>query len=109
MLDVIRIGGLELRFLQTRQSSEGSLDLFEMTAQPNAQMPAAHYHESGDEAVYGPSGIMTFRVDGQDINMRPGRSEFIKRGIVHSFRNHTQEPATCLVCSAPTTSRKWGL
>ncbi len=29
--EVIRIGGLELRFLLTKESSEGSLDLFEMT------------------------------------------------------------------------------
>lgn len=29
-LEVIRIGGLGLRFLQSKESSEGSLDLFEM-------------------------------------------------------------------------------
>ena len=31
----------------------GSLDAFEMTVQPNARMPVAHYHESWDETIVG--------------------------------------------------------
>jgi hypothetical protein len=45
-LEVIRIGGLELRFLQSKESSEGSLDLFEMIVEPGARVPVAHFHEN---------------------------------------------------------------
>ncbi len=53
MSETIAIGGLALRFLQTKEGTAGSLDAFEMTVQPNARMPVAHYHESWDETIYG--------------------------------------------------------
>ena len=87
MSETIGIGGLELRFLQTKEDTAGSLDAFEMIVKPNARMPVAHYHESWDETIIGLMGVSTWRVDGQDIALEPGHSIFIKRGIVHAFRN----------------------
>jgi hypothetical protein len=37
--DVIRIGGLELRFLVDETQGSGDLVIFEMTVQPNARSP----------------------------------------------------------------------
>ena len=54
--ETIRMGGLGLRFLQSNEDTGGSLDLFEMTVQPDARMPVPHYHESWDEIVCGLSG-----------------------------------------------------
>ena len=99
--ETIGFGGLELRFLQTKEGTAGSLDAFEMTVQPNARMPVAHYHENWDETIYGLSGASTWRVDGQDIVLKPGQSVFIKRGIVHAFRNDTQEAASSLCILTP--------
>jgi quercetin dioxygenase-like cupin family protein len=99
--EIIRMGGLELRFLQTRETTGGGIDMFEMTVQPNARMPVAHYQESWDEAVYGLSGTLAFRVDGQDHAVGPGQSLFIGRGVVHGFSNDTQAPATCLCVLTP--------
>ena len=96
MPEVIRVGGLELRFLRSKEDTGGSLDMFEMTAQPNARMPVPHYHETWDETIYGLAGLTTWRIDGQDVGVGPGQTVFIKRGVVHGFRNDTQEPATCL-------------
>lgn len=101
MSETIRIGGLELRFFQTKEETSGSLDAFEMTVQPNARMPVAHYHESWDETVYGLAGATTWRVDGRDIVVTPGDSTFIKRGIVHAFRNDAEETARCLCILTP--------
>ena len=99
--ETIGIGGLELRFLQTKEETGGSLDAFEMTAQPNARMPVAHYHESWDETIYGLSGASTWLLDGRDVVLKPGQSIFIKRGIVHAFRNDTQEAASALCILTP--------
>jgi quercetin dioxygenase-like cupin family protein len=101
MSETIRIGGLELRFFQTKEDTGGSLDLFEMIVQPNARVPVPHYHESWDETVYGLTGALTWRIDGQDIVTKSGQSLFIKRGIVHGFRNDAQEAATCLCVLTP--------
>jgi quercetin dioxygenase-like cupin family protein len=101
MLEVIRIGGLELRFLRSKEDTCGSLDMFEMAVQPNARMPVPHYHETWDETIYGLAGTTTWRIDGQDVGVGPGQTAFIKRGIVHGFRNDTQEPASCLCVLTP--------
>ncbi len=99
--ETISIGGLSLRFLQTREETGGSLDAFEMIVRPNARMPIAHYHENWDETIVGLMGVSTWRVDGQDIALEPGQSIFIKRGIVHAFRNDTPEAASCLCILTP--------
>jgi hypothetical protein len=57
-----------------------SLDMFKMTVQPNAKLPAPHYPERWDEAVYGLSRTLTWTVDGTPFRISPGQSRFIKRG-----------------------------
>ena len=101
MPETITMGGLALEFLHSKDSTAGSVDLFRMTVQPNARMPVPHYHESWDEVAYGLAGTVTFRVDGQDVPVGPGDSVFIRRGVVHSFRNDTQALATCLCILTP--------
>ena len=101
MPETIALGGLELRFLQSKDDTGDSLDLFEMTVQPNARVPVPHYHESWDETIYGLAGATTWRIDGQDVVLKPGHTVFIKRGIVHSFTNETQAPAVCLCILSP--------
>ena len=105
MSESINMGTLQLRFLHTKDDTGGSLDMFEMTLQPNARMPVPHYHESWDEIVYGLTGTTTWRIDGEDINVTPGESVFIKRGIIHGFTNRTAEPATCLCTLTPGVLR----
>jgi hypothetical protein len=41
MCELIRLGGLALRFLRTKEDT-GGVDMFEMTVQPNARMPVPH-------------------------------------------------------------------
>lgn len=101
MSETIALGPLKLKFLQSNDTTDGSIDMFEMTAQPNARMPIPHYHDRWDETIYGLDGTITFRVDGRDIDVGPGETVFIKRGIVHSFTNRTAEPVTCLCTLSP--------
>jgi quercetin dioxygenase-like cupin family protein len=101
MPEVIDFGSLKLTFLQSGETTGGSLDVFEMTLQPNGRMPVPHYHESWDETVYGLGGITTFRIDGKDIDLAPRETVFIKRGVVHGFTNQTTDVATCLCILSP--------
>ena len=78
MAETISFVGLELRFLHTKDDTDGSVDVFEMTVQPNARMPVPHYHETWDETVYGLMGTTTWRIDGQDVGIGPGQTAFNK-------------------------------
>jgi quercetin dioxygenase-like cupin family protein len=100
-MSAIKIGGLALEFLQDKDETSGSLDLFRMTVLPQGKVPAPHYHQSWDETIYGLSGTLTFRIDGQDVVVVPGRSAFIARGVVHSFRNDSDEAAVVLSVLTP--------
>ena len=95
MTEIIRIGGVELRFLQSKDGTDSSLDMFEMTLQPDARMPVPHYHESWDETVYGLVGTTSFRIGNLDVDVAPGETSFIKRGVVHSFANRSGKPTKC--------------
>lgn len=101
MPEIIDIGSLQLKFLQSKEDTAGSLDLFEMTLQPNARMPIPHYHDRWDETIYGLSGTSTWRIDGRDIELKPGETVFIKRGVVHGFSNRSSGPAGCLCILSP--------
>jgi quercetin dioxygenase-like cupin family protein len=101
MPETINLGSLQLKFLQSKEDTAGSLDMFEMTLQPNARMPIPHYHDRWDETIYGLKGISTWRIDGKDIDLGPGETVFIKRGVVHGFTNRSTEPASCLCTLSP--------
>ena len=101
MVEIIRMGGVELRFLQDKEGTQGSLDMFELTLQPDAEMPVPHYHENWDETVYGLVGTTTFHVAGDPVRIGPGQSAFIRRGVVHGFTNDTRDVATCLSVLTP--------
>ena len=89
MPEIIRIGGVELWFLRSKEETGGSLDMFEMTLQPDARMPVPHHHESWDETVYGLAGTSSWRVGGADVELPPGAVVFIRRGVVHGFDNRS--------------------
>jgi quercetin dioxygenase-like cupin family protein len=72
-----------------------------MIVKPDARVPVPHYHESWDETIVGQMGVTTWRLDGKDIELTPGQSIFIKRGIVHGFRNDSREAASCLCILTP--------
>jgi quercetin dioxygenase-like cupin family protein len=102
MPEIIDLGSLKLKFLQSKDDdTAGSIDMFEMTLQPNARMPIPHYHDRWDETIYGLTGTTTWRVDGKDIDVTPGETVFIKRGIVHGFTNQTSGPTSCLCALSP--------
>ncbi len=101
MPEIIRIGGVELRFLRSKEETSGSLDMFEMTLQPNARMPVPHHHEGWDETVYGLAGTSTWRIGGREVEVAAGGTAFIRRGIVHGFENPGDGPAACLCVLTP--------
>jgi quercetin dioxygenase-like cupin family protein len=101
MPEIIDLGSLQLKFLQSREDTGDSLDVFEMTLQPNARMPIPHYHDRWDETVYGLTGTSCWRIDGKEVDVAPGETAFIQRGVVHGFTNRSSAPASCLCILSP--------
>lgn len=101
MAETIRIGGLFLEFLHDKDDTKGSVDVFRMTVAPKAKVPVPHHHESWDETIYGLDGTLMLTIDGCDIAVQPGQSAFIRRGVVHGFRNDSEQAATCLCILSP--------
>ncbi len=98
--EVIQVGQVQVRFRLEKEQTGGSLTMFEFRVPPRARVPEPHYHEAFDETAYGLEGALTFTVNGQKTEVRPGDVAFIPRGIVHGFENLGE--ADALVLSAIT-------
>ncbi len=85
--EIIRLGGIEIRFLLESSDTGGVNSVFEFIVAPGARVPAPHYHEGFDELLYGLDGALTFTVNGQPHIIQPGDRCFVPRGVVHHFVN----------------------
>jgi quercetin dioxygenase-like cupin family protein len=98
--DVVRIGGLELKFLIDGRATD-KLVMFEMTVPSKAKVPAPHYHREVDESLYGLAGTLTQTIDGKVHLVTPGEGVFVPRGAVHGFTNEHPGDARVLVTLTP--------
>ena len=101
--EAIRLGPLMVRFLITGENSTGTLAAFEVVV-PGAQRLAApaHSHDHYEETIYGIEGVLTWTVDGKQIDVGPGQALCIPRGAIHRFDNNgTQDvKALCVITPA---------
>jgi len=101
--ETIRLGPLSVRFLITGENSSGSVAAFELTV-PGAQRLAApaHSHDKYEETIYGIDGVLTWTVDGKQIDVGPGQALCIPRGAIHRFDNNGSRDvkALCLITPA---------
>jgi len=100
--ETIRLGPLAVRFLLTGENSNGSIAAFELMV-PGAQRLAApaHSHDHYEETIYGLEGVLTWTVDGKQIDVGPGEALCISRGAVHRFDNHGAQDAKALCVITP--------
>ena len=101
--ETIRLGPLEVRFLLTGNDSRGSVAVFELLIPGGERlMGPAHSHDQYEETIYGISGVSTWTVDGNPIEVGPGQALCIRRGAVHRFDNNRTElvKALCVVTPA---------
>jgi len=100
--ETIRVGPLTVRFLLTGDNSTGSIAAFELTV-PGAQRLAApaHSHDHYEETIYGMDGVLTWTVDGKQIDVGPGQALCIPRGAIHRFDNNGIQDAKALCAITP--------
>ena len=100
--EIIHLGPLAVRFLVTGDEASGGLALFELTV-PAAQRLAApaHSHNHYEETIYGLEGVLTWTVDGRQIDVGPGQAFCIPRGAVHRFDNAGGQDVKALCAITP--------
>jgi len=100
--ETIRLGPLAVRFLITGENSNGSVAAFELFV-PAAQRLAApaHSHDHYEETIYGIEGVLTWTVDGKQIDVGPGQALCFPRGTVHRFDNNGDRDVKALCVITP--------
>jgi quercetin dioxygenase-like cupin family protein len=100
--ETIRVGLLTVRFLLTADNSSGSIAAFEVTV-PGGQrlLGPAHSHDHYEETIYGVDGVLTWTVDGRQIEVGPGQALCIPRGAVHRFDNPGSQDVKALCVITP--------
>ena len=100
--ETIRLGPLAVRFLITGENSNGSVAAFEVSV-PSAQSLAApsHSHDHYEETIYGIDGVLTWTVNGKQVDVGPGQALCIPRGAIHRFDNHGSHDARALCVITP--------
>lgn len=100
--ETIRLGPLAVRFLLTGDNSSGSIAAFELIV-PAAQRLAApaHSHDHYEETIYGIDGVLTWTVDGKQIDVGPGQALCIPRGAIHRFDNNRNQDVKALCVITP--------
>ncbi|MBB3177856.1 cupin domain-containing protein [Variovorax sp. Sphag1AA] len=98
--EVINAGQLEIRYL-VDGSASGGLGVFELTVPPGANVPPPHSHRDNEEFFYVVEGSITYSVDADTRELKPGEWMSTPRGSVHGFRNGGSQPARALVVLTP--------
>ena len=100
--ETIRLGPLTLHFLVTSEQSAGTVAAFEILIPAGQRLMApAHSHDHYEETVYGIEGVLTWTVDGKQIDVGPGQALCIPRGAVHRFDNNGAEDVKGLCAVTP--------
>ena len=102
--EVIQIGqtGIGIRFLLTREDTNGSMSVFEVHVPAGLKLPApAHKNDAYEEVLYGIEGTLTWTVDGSPIEVGPGQALCIPRGAVHRFDNFGSQDVKQLAVITP--------
>ena len=100
--ETIGTKGLAVRFLLTRDNSNGSIAAFELMVPAAQRLPApAHSHDHYEETIYGIDGVLTWTIDGNQIDVGPGQALCIPRGAVHRFDNNASRDAKVLCVITP--------
>jgi quercetin dioxygenase-like cupin family protein len=75
--------------LITGEHANGSVVVFEVSVPRGQRLVApAHSHDHYEETVYGIEGVLTWTVDGRQIDVGPGQALCIPRGAIPRFDNN---------------------
>jgi mannose-6-phosphate isomerase-like protein (cupin superfamily) len=93
-----RVGIVE--FLALSEHSP-RFNLSVITMAPGREGPAAHVHDTEDDAFYVLDAELRFVADGEEVLARAGTFVLVPPGVLHTFSNPTASPVRVLNIHAP--------
>lgn len=93
-------GGGIYRIVTTTAQTGGIHFAFDCTEKPGGG-PPLHIHETEEEYFFVTEGEFTFFIDGKITKAKAGESAFVPRGMVHCFKNCTNQDARMLALFTP--------
>ena len=103
---VLRAFGLEITILLDGERTGGALTMWAEITPPGAG-PPPHYHLNEDEIFHVIEGRMAFFLNGEWLEVGPGGTAFMPRGIVHTFKNVGDQPSRMLNMTTPSGFEKF--
>jgi putative monooxygenase len=64
-----------------------------------------HYHPYSEEFLYVTAGLVSVRIDGEEVALVPGEAVLIPKNARHRVRNTGAEPASCVFQLSPLAPR----
>ena len=104
---VVKIGGLEIRYLIDGTVTGAGTGMFELMVPPGARVPPAHSHRDNEEIVYVLDGVLRYTVDDETRDLTPGERMYTPRGSVHAFSNPHDSPARALIILTPDIGARY--
>lgn len=100
--EAIRLGPLMVHFLVTGENSTGTLAAFEVIVPGGQRLAApAHSHDHYEETIYGIEGVLTWTINGKQVDVGPGQALCIPRGATHRFDNNGLKDVKALCVITP--------
>jgi quercetin dioxygenase-like cupin family protein len=85
----------------TAEDTGGSFYLGEVLIQPGFAGPPPHVHERLHDMFYVLEGALTLRLGDETLELVPGSFACVPPGTVHTFSNHSEQPARFLNFNTP--------
>lgn len=104
--ETIAVGALTVHFVVSGENSGGTVAMFELFVPCGGSLPVpAHSHDHYEETIYGVDGVLTWTVDGRQVDVGPGEALCIRRGAIHRFDNNGSKNVKTLCVITPAALR----
>ena len=104
--DITYPNGTTVDYLSTGAATSGGFGLYRWNMAPGAGGPDLHFHRTISETFFILSGSVTLGDGERTVATQPGDHLYVPPGGLHSFKNHTDEPASMLLLFAPGAPRE---
>ena len=98
--------GTTVDYLATGDTTDGQFGLYRWNMAPGPGGPDLHFHRTMSESFFILTGVVTLGDGQKDVAARSGDYLYVPPGGLHSFKNHTDEPASMLLLFTPGAPRE---
>ncbi len=98
--------GTTVDYLATGASTDGAFGLYRWNMGPGPGGPDLHFHRTISETFFVLSGTVTLGDGEKTVDATSGDHLHVPPGGLHSFKNHTDEPASMLLLFTPGAPRE---